>query len=32
MTGTRIAQVLAGQVAVGSKLAIEGWIRTRRDY
>ena len=31
MTGTRIAQVLAGQVAVGNKVTVEGWIRTRRD-
>src|SRR6476659_2253527 len=31
MTGTRIAQVLGGQVAVGSKVTVEGWIRTRRD-
>jgi asparaginyl-tRNA synthetase len=28
---TRIASVLAGQPSVGSKLTIEGWIRTRRD-
>jgi asparaginyl-tRNA synthetase len=31
MTSTRIAQVLAGQVAVGSRVTIEGWVRTRRD-
>src|SRR5664279_560183 len=31
MTPTRIAQVLGGQVAVGSKVTIEGWVRTRRD-
>jgi asparaginyl-tRNA synthetase len=31
MTPTRIAQVFAGQLAVGDKLAVEGWIRTRRD-
>ncbi len=31
MSSTRIALVLAGQVAVGSKVTIEGWIRTRRD-
>jgi asparaginyl-tRNA synthetase len=31
MSSTRIAQVLAGQVAVGSRVTIEGWIRTRRD-
>src|SRR6476660_8080449 len=28
---TRIASVLAGQVPVGSRITIEGWIRTRRD-
>ena len=28
---TRIASVLAGQAAVGSRITIEGWIRTRRD-
>ncbi|MBA3454576.1 MAG: asparagine--tRNA ligase [Deltaproteobacteria bacterium] len=28
---TRIADVLAGKAAVGSKATIEGWIRTRRD-
>src|SRR6185369_12436124 len=28
---TRIASVLAGEVPVGSKITIEGWIRTRRD-
>src|SRR5215218_5723141 len=27
----RISQVLAGAVAVGTKVTIEGWIRTRRD-
>ncbi|NVB78042.1 MAG: asparagine--tRNA ligase [Kofleriaceae bacterium] len=31
MTSTRIALVLGGQVAVGSKVTVEGWIRTRRD-
>ncbi|MBV8758657.1 MAG: asparagine--tRNA ligase [Deltaproteobacteria bacterium] len=31
MTSTRIAQVLAGEVPVGSKVTIEGWVRTRRD-
>ncbi|HEY1812564.1 MAG TPA: asparagine--tRNA ligase [Kofleriaceae bacterium] len=31
MTGTRIAQILAGGVAIGTKVTIEGWIRTRRD-
>jgi asparaginyl-tRNA synthetase len=31
MTSTRIALVLAGQVSVGSKVTVEGWIRTRRD-
>jgi len=30
-TSTRIALVLGGQVAVGSKVTIEGWVRTRRD-
>jgi asparaginyl-tRNA synthetase len=28
---TRIADVLAGKVPVGSKVTIEGWVRTRRD-
>ena len=27
----RISQILAGKVAVGSKVTVEGWIRTRRD-
>ncbi len=27
----RIADILAGKVAVGAKVTIEGWIRTRRD-
>src|SRR5688500_12752201 len=31
MTSTRIAHVLGGQVAVGSRITVEGWIRTRRD-
>src|SRR3569623_95457 len=31
MTSTRIAQVLAGAVTVGTKITFEGWIRTRRD-
>ncbi len=31
MTSTRIAHVLGGQVAVGSRVTVEGWIRTRRD-
>src|SRR5256885_173152 len=31
MTSTRIAHVLSGQIAVGSKVTVEGWIRTRRD-
>ncbi len=29
--GTRIAKVLAGELPVGSRVTIEGWIRTRRD-
>ncbi|MDB4961316.1 MAG: asparaginyl-tRNA synthetase [Myxococcales bacterium] len=28
---TRIAEVLAGSVPVGTKATIEGWVRTRRD-
>jgi asparaginyl-tRNA synthetase len=31
MTSTRIATILAGGVPVGSKVTVEGWIRTRRD-
>jgi asparaginyl-tRNA synthetase len=31
MTTTRIAKVLAGDVAVGSRITVEGWVRTRRD-
>jgi asparaginyl-tRNA synthetase len=31
MASTRIAAVLGGQVAVGSRVTVEGWIRTRRD-
>src|SRR3569623_2804411 len=30
MTSTRITQGLAGAVPVGTKITIEGWIRTRR--
>ena len=28
---TRVSQLLAGAVAVGTKVTVEGWIRTRRD-
>src|SRR5436309_997459 len=28
---TRVSQVLAGKEAVGNRITIEGWIRTRRD-
>ncbi|HUS27405.1 MAG TPA: asparagine--tRNA ligase [Kofleriaceae bacterium] len=31
MHGTRIALILAGEVPVGTKVTIEGWVRTRRD-
>ncbi|HEU4614962.1 MAG TPA: OB-fold nucleic acid binding domain-containing protein, partial [Kofleriaceae bacterium] len=31
MSSTRIALVLAGEVPVGNKVTVEGWIRTRRD-
>ena len=31
MSAVRIADILAGKVAVGSRVVIEGWIRTRRD-
>jgi asparaginyl-tRNA synthetase len=31
MPSTRIAQVLSGEVPVGTKITVEGWIRTRRD-
>jgi asparaginyl-tRNA synthetase len=31
MPSTRIAQVLAGEVPIGTKITVEGWIRTRRD-
>ncbi len=31
MTGTRIAQIFAGAVPVGTEVTVEGWIRTRRD-
>ena len=27
----RISQILAGQVAIGTHVTIEGWVRTRRD-
>ena len=27
----RIADVLAGQAAVGSQVTVQGWVRTRRD-
>ncbi len=27
----RISQLLAGQVAIGTQVTIEGWVRTRRD-
>ena len=28
---TRIADILAGKAAVGERVTVEGWIRTRRD-
>ena len=28
---TRVSEVLAGKTPVGSRVVIEGWIRTRRD-
>ncbi len=28
---TRVSQLLAGTVAVGTKVTVEGWLRTRRD-
>ena len=28
---TRISQILAGAAAIGAKVTVEGWIRTRRD-
>jgi asparaginyl-tRNA synthetase len=31
MASTRIADILAGRVAIGAKVTIEGWVRTRRD-
>ena len=31
MSSTRIADIFAGTPAVGSKVTVEGWIRTRRD-
>src|SRR5580693_8676359 len=31
MTETRIAQIFAGSVQIGTKVTVEGWIRTRRD-
>jgi asparaginyl-tRNA synthetase len=31
MDGTRIADVLGGKVAVGAAVAVQGWLRTRRD-
>ncbi len=31
MSSTRIADIFAGTPAIGSKVTIEGWIRTRRD-
>ena len=31
MTGTRISQIFAGAVPVGTEVTVEGWIRTRRD-
>src|SRR5205823_10713378 len=31
MTSTRIALVLGGKIAIGDKITIEGWVRTRRD-
>ena len=31
MSAVRIADILAGKVAVGARVTIEGWIRTRRD-
>jgi asparaginyl-tRNA synthetase len=30
-SSTRIAKILAGDVPVGTKVTVEGWIRTRRD-
>jgi len=31
MTSTRISEILAGRVAVGDRVTVEGWVRTRRD-
>ena len=31
MTASRIADIYSGKIAVGSKVTVEGWIRTRRD-
>ena len=31
MTYSSIAQILAGQLAVGSRTSVRGWLRTRRD-
>jgi asparaginyl-tRNA synthetase len=31
VTGTRISQIFAGAVPVGTEVTVEGWIRTRRD-
>ncbi|HEV7556662.1 MAG TPA: OB-fold nucleic acid binding domain-containing protein, partial [Kofleriaceae bacterium] len=28
---TRIAEILAGAAPVGSRVTVEGWVRTRRD-
>src|SRR5689334_24373718 len=28
---TRIADILAGKAAIGERVTIEGWVRTRRD-
>ena len=31
MTETSIADVLTGRVAVGARVTVEGWVRTRRE-
>jgi asparaginyl-tRNA synthetase len=31
MSFTRIKEALSGEIAVGSKLTVRGWVRTRRD-
>jgi asparaginyl-tRNA synthetase len=31
MASTRVSEVLAGKVPVGSRVTVEGWVRTRRD-